>query len=247
MSANLMPASNLLADLTAIVGQAHVLTGDADREFYAMDVYNQLKLPLAVIQPGTVEELQKVVRIATGAGVAVVPRGGGASYTDGYLPTVTNSILLDTGRLNRIVELNETDMYVTVEPGLTWNELWQALKAKGLRTTFWGPFSGIKATVGGSMSQNSASLGSGNFGVSADAVLAFEVVLASGEILKTGSRAAANGVPFFRWYGPDLTGLFTGDAGALGVKARITLKLIRTPPFSGAASFGFDNFEAMAR
>jgi len=247
MSASPMPSSNLLADLAAIVGQAHVLTGEADRDFYAMDVYNQLKVPLAVVQPGTIEELQKVVRTATGSGVAVVPRGGGASYTDGYLPTVTNSILLDTGRLNRIVELSEGDMYVTVEPGITWNDLWQALKAKGLRTTFWGPFSGIKATVGGSMSQNSASLGSGNYGVSADAVLAFEIVLANGEILKTGSRAAANGAPFFRWYGPDLTGLFTGDAGALGVKARITLKLIKSPPFFGAASFGFEDFESMSR
>ena len=130
MSASLMPASNLLTDLTSIVGQDHVLTSDADRDFYAMDVYNQLKLPLAVIQPGSVEELQKVVRTATTAGVAVVPRGGGASYTDGYLPTVTNSILLDTGRLNRIVELNEGDMYVTVESGITWAELWQALKGR---------------------------------------------------------------------------------------------------------------------
>ena len=247
MSVNLMPASNLPADLAAIVGQAHVLTSDADREFYSMDVYNHLKLPLAVVQPGSVDELQQVVRTATTAGVAIVPRGGGASYTDAYLPTLTNSILLDTSRLNRIVELNEGDMYVSVEPGVTWAELWQTLKAKGLRTTFWGPFSGIKATVGGSMSQNSASLGSGNHGVSADAVLAFEIVLANGEILKTGSRAAANGVPFFRWYGPDLTGLFTGDAGALGVKVRITLKLIKSPPFFGAASFGFDTFENMSK
>lgn len=247
MSANPVPSSNLLADFAAIVGQAHVLTSEADRDFYAMDVYNQLKVPLAVVQPGTIEELQKVVRAATASGVAVVPRGGGASYTDGYLPTVNNSILVDTGRLNRIVEINDTDMYVTVEPGIPWNDLWQALKAKGLRTSFWGPFSGLKATVGGSMSQNSASLGSGNYGVSADAVLAFEVVLANGEILKTGSRAAANGVPFFRWYGPDLTGLFTGDAGALGVKSRITLKLIKSPPFFGAASFGFETFEAMSQ
>ena len=246
MSANLMPASNLLADLSAIVGPAHVLTSDTEREFYSMDVYNHLKLPLAVVQPGTVVELQQVVRTAITAGVAVVPRGGGASYTDGYLPTLTNSILLDTGRLNRIVELNAGDMYVTVEPGITWAELWQMLKAKGLRTTFWGPFSGIKATVGGSMSQNSASLGSGNYGVSADAVLAFEIVLANGEILKPGSHAAANGAPFFRWYGPDLTGLFTGDAGALGVKVRITLKLIKSPPLFGAASFGFDTFENMS-
>ena len=247
MSANPAPSGSLLADLGRIVGTANVLTGEADRDFYAMDVYNQREIPLAVVQPGTVEELQQVVRLATSNGVAVVPRGGGASYTDGYLPAVANSILIDTSRLNRIVELNEVDMYVTVEPGITWNELWQALKAKGLRTTFWGPFSGLKATVGGSMSQNSASLGSGNYGVSADAVLAFEIVIASGEILKTGSRAAANGHPHFRWYGPDLTGLFTGDAGALGVKARITLKLIKAPPCTGTASFGFGNFEAMSR
>lgn len=247
MSANLLPVANLLADLEAIVGSTHLLTGQTEREFYSMDVYNQGQVPLAVVRPGSVEELQAVVRGATSAGVAVVPRGGGASYTDGYLPTRSHSIMLDTGRLNRIVELNEQDMYVTVEPGMTWAELWQTLKAKGLRTTFWGPFSGIKATVGGSMSQNSASLGSGNYGVSADAVLAFEIVLASGMLLKTGSRAAANGAPFFRWYGPDLTGLFTGDAGALGVKVRITLKLIKSPPFFGAASFGFDTFESLGK
>lgn len=246
MSANPLPASTLTVDLAAIVGTSHVLTGEADRSFFAMDVYNQRELPLAVIQPGTIEELQAVVRTATGQGVAIVARGGGASYTDGYLPAVSNSILVDTSRLNRILEINETDMYVTVEPGVTWNELWQALKARGLRTTFWGPFSGIKATVGGSMSQNSASLGSGTHGISADAVLTFEVVLASGEILKTGSRAAANGSPFFRWYGPDLTGLFTGDGGALGVKARISLRLIRSLPFLGTASFGFGDFESMA-
>ncbi|MEZ5565294.1 MAG: FAD-dependent oxidoreductase [Gammaproteobacteria bacterium] len=103
-------------------------------------------------------------------------------------------MLVDTGRLNRIVDLNEIDMYVSVEPGITWAELWNTLKAKGLRTSFWGPFSGIKATVGGSMSQNSASLGSGNHGVSADAVLAFDIVLANGEIMQTGSSAARNGL-----------------------------------------------------
>ncbi|MBL8225554.1 MAG: FAD-binding oxidoreductase [Chromatiales bacterium] len=246
MSANPIPATSLLTDLAAIVGDRHVLTSEADRDFYAMDVYNQLRLPLAVVQPGSVEELQQVVRTATAAGIAVVTRGGGASYTDGYLPTTGNSITIDVSRLDRIIEINATDMYVTVEPGVTWEALWRKLGEQGLRTTFWGPFSGLKATVGGSMSQNSASLGSGNYGISADAVLTFEIVLASGEILKTGSRAAANGSPFFRWYGPDLTGLFTGDAGALGIKARISLRLIKAPKYSGAASFGFDTFEQMA-
>ncbi|MCC5794512.1 MAG: FAD-binding oxidoreductase [Chromatiales bacterium] len=246
MSANLQESKDIVSELVGIVGDGHVLTDAAEREFYAMDVYRHREQPLAVVQPGSIDELQQVVKLATAQGVALVTRGGGASYTDGYLPTRTQSLLIDTSRLNRILEINETDMYVRVEPGVTWEALWQALKAKGLRTTFWGPFSGLKATVGGSMSQNSASLGTGNFGISAEAVLNFAVVLASGEILHTGSRAISNGTAFFRWYGPDLTGLFTGDAGALGIKAEISLRLIKSPPYDGAVSFGFDSFEKMA-
>ncbi|MCK6372241.1 MAG: FAD-binding oxidoreductase, partial [Gammaproteobacteria bacterium] len=246
MSANPKQATDLLQQLAAAIGSGHVLTDPAEREFHAMDVYNFRELPIAVLRPGSTADLQAIVRIAAAAGVALVPRGGGASYTDGYLPATPNSLLVDTSRLNRIIEINEQDMYVTVEPGVTWHDMWQALKAKGLRTSFWGPFSGLKATVGGSASQNSASLGTSNYGISADAILSFDIVLANGEILRTGSAAAANGVPFFRWYGPDLTGLFCGDAGALGIKAAISLRLIKDPPFSGAASFGFETFEQMA-
>lgn len=246
MSANLQPSSDLVQQLAGALGREHVLTDAAEREFHAMDVYNARELPVAVVRPGSAAELQAVVRIAAAAGAPLVPRGGGASYTDGYLPARPGSVLVDTSRMNRILEINEQDMYVTVEPGVTWHDMWQALKAKGLRTSFWGPFSGLKATVGGSASQNSASLGSGNYGISADAILSFDVVLASGEILRTGSAAAANGKPFFRWYGPDLTGMFCGDAGAFGIKSAITLKLIKEPPFFGAASFGFETFEQMA-
>ena len=246
MSANLMPPGDIVGELARAIGREHVLSDPADREFYAMDVYSSRELPLAVVRPGSTAELQAIVRLAAGAGVALVPRGGGASYTDGYLPVTPRSLLVDTSRLNRIVEINTGDMYVTVEPGVTWNELWQALKARGVRTPFWGPFSGLRATVGGSASQNSASLGSGSYGISADAILGFEIVLANGEILRTGAFAAANGKPFFRWYGPDLTGLFCGDSGALGIKASITLRLIRTPPHFGAASFGFETFGQMA-
>ncbi len=246
MSANPIQSTDLVQQLGAAIGREHVLTDPAEREFHAMDVYNFRELPIAVVRPGSAAELQAVVRIAAGAGVALVPRGGGASYTDGYLPATPNSLLIDTSRMTRIIEINEQDMYVTVEPGVTWHDLWQALKPKNLRTSFWGPFSGLKASIGGSASQNSVSLGSGNYGVSADAILGFEIVLANGEILRTGAHAAANGRPFFRWYGPDLTGLFCGDAGALGIKSSISLRLIRQPPFDGAASFGFDSFEQMA-
>ncbi len=246
MSANLMESNDILAKLRNTLGANHVLCDAADREFFAMDVYNFRELPLAVVQPGSVEELQEIARIASTAGVAMVPRGGGASYTDAYLPTTTNSLLIDTERLNRIVEINQEDMYVTVEPGITWADMTSALAKHGLRTAFWGPFSGLKATVGGSMSQNSVSLGSGSYGVSADTALSFDIVLATGELLSTGSRATENASPFFRHYGPDLTGIFTGDAGAFGIKARITLRLVPLPAYSGTASFGFNAFDPMA-
>jgi FAD/FMN-containing dehydrogenase len=238
-------AHPLLARLVQTVGADHVLTDEADRAFYAHDVYRQLAVPLAVVQPGTVDELGRIVGMATAEGVAVVPRGGGASYSDGYCAANANSILIDTSRLNRI-DIHADDMYVTVEAGVTWAALYEALKARGLRTPFWGPFSGLKATVGGSMSQGSVSLGSSLFGPSADSVLGMEVVLADGTLLKTGAAAAANGAPFFRHYGPDLAALFTGDTGAMGIKARITLRLIRTPAATMAASFGFDGFSSMA-
>lgn len=239
-------SQEILQELSSLLGSDHVITDDAERRYFAMDVYNTRELPLAVIQPGTVEELQEAARIALKNNVALVPRGGGASYTDGYLPVTSQSLLVETSRLNRIVEINATDMYVTVEPAVTWERLNAALAREKLRTPFWGPFSGLKATVGGSTSQNSASMGSGNHGLSAESVLSFDVVLGNGKLLKTGSASISTSKPFFRWYGPDLTGLFTGDTGAMGIKARITLRLIRRPERSGTASFGFDTFDDMA-
>jgi FAD/FMN-containing dehydrogenase len=241
-----MEYKDIINKIQSTVGTEYVLLDDADREFFAMDVYNARELPVAVVQPGTVEELQEVARIASAAGVALVPRGGGASYTDAYLPATSNSLLIDTERLNRVVEINAEDMYITVEPGITWANMTAELATQGLRTAFWGPFSGLKATVGGSMSQNSVSLGSGNYGCSADTALSFDIILANGEMLSTGSRAIANASPFFRHYGPDLTGVFTGDAGAFGIKARVTLRLIPLPAYSGTASFGFTDFDSMA-
>jgi FAD/FMN-containing dehydrogenase len=246
MVANEQDVHDVVASLAGAIGHDFVITDDADREFYAMDVYSFRELPLAVVQPGSLSDMVEVSRIATEAGVAMVPRGGGASYTDAYLPATPRSILIDTSRMNRVLEINEEDMYVTVEPGVTWADLTAALTAKGLRTPFWGPFSGLKATVGGSTSQNSVSLGSGLYGISADAVLSFEVVIPGGKIIRTGSNARENGGPFFRWYGPDLTGLFTGDAGVLGLKARITLRLIKNPTHRVSCSFGFDSFDEMA-
>jgi glycolate oxidase len=240
-------ASSLAAELARILGPGRVLVAEADRRFYSQDIAGPRDYVAGcVAQPGTVEQLAATVAAAAAAGYAIVPRGGGSSYTGGYVPPRDESVLVDTRGLDRVTEINTADMYVTVEAGCTWQALLAALEPHGVRTPFWGPLSGATATVGGSLSQNSILWGSARYGVSAETVLGLEVVLADGSLLRTGAAAVATARPFFRYYGPDLTGLFLGDAGALGVKARATLRLIRRPARVETASFGFESHEQMA-
>ena len=236
----------LVSRLATIVGTERVLTGDADRRFFSMDIAGSGACVAAcVIRPDTPEHLGQAVGAITSAGCAVVPRGGGSSYTGGYVPARNETVIVDTRGLDRVVEINVADMYVTVEVGCTWEALLEALRPHGVRTPFWGPLSGATATIGGSLSQNSILWGSARYGVSAESVLSLEVVLADGSTLRTGAAALTTGRPFFRYYGPDLTGLFLGDTGALGIKTRATLRLIRRPAMVETASFGFPDHPSM--
>lgn len=241
MTAAVVVDASLTGTLAAIVGAANVLTSRDDRRFYGSDIFRGGELPVAVVLPGSITELQDVVRVAARHRVAVTVRGGGASYTDGYTHTRPGGITIGTDRLTAI-HIDETNAIVSVEPGATWEKLYTALKGRGLRTPFWGPFSGLAATVGGSISQNSISHGPG---VSAESVVALDIVTGTGDLLRTGSGGSAGGFPFFRHYGPDLTGLFTGDCGALGIKAAITLKLVTRHEAFAALSFSFSTFAAM--
>lgn len=235
-------AADLTARLNALVGEGNVLTGAAAAPF-ATDVYRTMAAPRAVVRPGSVDELQAVIGLAAQDNARFTVRGGGASYTDGYLAADAQDFIIDISRLTGI-EIDEYGGKVTVEAGVTWAGLAEALAAKGLRTPFKGPFSGFHATIGGSMSQNAISHGSGAHGISAESALSFDVILADGTLLRTGS-AAQTGVPFVRHAGPDLTGLFTGDCGVFGVKARVTLPLLRMLPAHRPISFAFPDFASM--
>lgn len=232
----------LIGQLVAEIGKDAVLTGEEDRRWFSMDISGQgTATAAAVACPSTVEQLARVVAVATAAGHAVIARGGGASYTRGFVPDTDKSVVIDTRKLDRVVDIDAASMHVTVEAGCTWKALTNALAAQGLRTPFWGPLSGSVATVGGSVSQNAILWGSARYGVSAESVVGIDVVLADGTLLALGAGAARGATPFLRNFGPDLTGLFLGDCGALGVKARITLKLIPAPAAVLPASFGFDD------
>ena len=235
----------LLERLRAAVGDEHLQTDRATRQLHSQDVYRAGALASAVVAPANRDEVCQVVAAAVGAGVPVHVRGGGMSYTDAYLPDRAPALLLDMHRLAAIREINGHDLYATVEAGCTWADLDVALAPQGLRAVFWGPMSGHTATIGGAMSQGAVTFGSGRNGASPAAALGFEVVLADGTVLHTGADAQAHRVPFLRYYGPDLTGLFSCDAGALGVKTAITLQLERRPALRDGLSFAFDGFDQL--
>jgi len=236
----------LLDALTQLLGTDGVLADSVSRDFYANDVFWQPGVrPLAILRPQGAEEAAAAVKLATDAGIAIVPRGGGMSYTKGYLPPHDRAVVVDMRRMDRVIELNAEDRYVTVEAGCSWAKLHEALEGTGLRTPYWGPLSGINATIGGALSQNSAFFGSTYHGTVAESVIGVTAVLADGSVVVTGSGGRNNAKPFTREGGPDMTGLFLGDTGAFGLKLAATLKLIPQPASHGYLSFGFPTIQAM--
>lgn len=212
----------------------------------SQDIWAKGEMAEFIVAPSTLDQLGDAVRAAHERGVALNPRGGGMSYTKGYAPDRPGVGMLDMSKLDRIIEINTDDMYVTAEAGCTWAKLHEAVSAKGLRTPFWGPLSGLTSTIGGGLSQNNAFFGAGKYGTTGDSVMSVTVVLADGTIVRTGTGGSEKGKPFWRYYGPDLTGLFIGDAGTLGYKAEVTFKLMPIPPHEAWASYEFETRRASA-
>jgi FAD/FMN-containing dehydrogenase len=225
-------ASVLERNLGELFPKDSLVTDPAECAFYAQDVHSTGPQPCAVLRPANIAELAKGIKTAATQGLTIVPRGGGMSYTRGYVASEAGALIVDLGRMNHILDIDCTDMLATVEAGCTWAALYEALKPIGLRTPLWGTLSGIKATVGGGMSQNGLFWGAAHGTIAASAVK-FDVVLADGTILATGSD-------FLRPFGPDLTGVFAADAGAFGIKAHITLPLLREAEALAYGSFAFD-------
>ncbi|MFZ4689765.1 MAG: FAD-binding oxidoreductase [Polymorphobacter sp.] len=246
------PSNSGVADLkaafAAIVGAGNASDDHAARALHSEDVFAVGDHVVSlIVAPQSTEQLADVMATAHAAGVAVAPRGAGMSYTSGYIPVTANSISLDLSAMNRILAISADDMTVTVEAGCSWAALNAALAAQGLRTPFWGPMSGIYSTIGGGISQLNAMFGAGHHGTSSESVIALTVVLADGRTLRTGARGPDGDTPFYRHYGPDLTGLFCGDCGTLGIKAEITLRLMRQPAHEGHASFSFKTADDLLR
>jgi D-lactate dehydrogenase (cytochrome) len=225
----------LLRNLASIVGDAHVTTDEAERRYFSRDFFywDDAGTAAIVAAPGSAEEVQALIRLLAGTGREIAVRGGGMSTGRSYVPQGNAAILLDMQRLNRIREINPTDRYLVAEAGCTWQQVVDALAAHKMVCDFTIPGSGSVATVGGAMAHNVTGGMKG--------VLGIEAVRANGDLIRTGSWAReAAPAPYWRDYGPDLTGLFLGDTGAFGIKTAISLHISPLPEASAFASFAFD-------
>ncbi len=236
---------SLLDALQRAIGAARVSTDSAALAVASHDVFFTGVTPACVVRPADKAQVAAIMVCAAEHGYAVHPRGGGMSYTAGYLPSGARSIALDLRDLAAILAIDEENLLVTVQPAVTWRALYDALRARGLRVPVFGTMSGSVATVGGGLSQGSIFYGSGLYGTSADMVLGLEVVLPSGATLCTGAGAVGGRHPFLRQYGPDLSGPFLSDCGAFGIKVEATLRLMAWPEHVGCASFAFADFESL--
>jgi FAD/FMN-containing dehydrogenase len=152
--------------------------------------------------------------------------------------------MLDMVKMDKIIEINEDIMTVTVEAGQRWAELIHRLDEKGYKLGFRGPYGGNVGTVGGSTSINSIGYAASKYGPSTEGVVSLEVVLANGEVIKTGTGWNVDAQLFGRYstYN-DLTGIFLGDHGTLGVKTKVTLKIYPKAEHITYGDFGFKTLE----
>lgn len=236
-----------LVDLQQALEPNECITDPAICEVFSSDVYSRGIRVAAVLRPRTKQRLAHMIAAAGHSGFATVARGGGLTYTGGYLAAHERVVAIDTSALNRIIKISPEDLYITVEAGVTWKQIYEALTPLGLRLPFFGTFSGARATVGGGLANGALFLGTARHGTAADCVLGLEVVLGDGRMLTTGQAGFRNvEKPFYRTCGPDLTGLFLHDSGTLGIKVQATFRLMRMPEVTGHASFVFDGMRAAA-
>jgi len=239
---------DLQSSLAAVVGAGNIRADEESRRLHSEDIWTPVGPVVAlIVAPGSVDELAATVAAIRAAGYAIAPRGAGMSYTGGYVPAADRTVSLDMSRMNQILRISREDMTITVQAGVTWKALNEALASQGLRTPFWGPMSGLSSTIGGGISQLNAMFGAGHYGTSSESVVALTVVASDGSVVRTGARGPGGETPFYRHFGPDLTGVFCGDCGTLGIKAEITLRLMTMPAFEDHASFSFPSGEALLK
>ncbi|SEB72000.1 FAD-binding oxidoreductase [Paenibacillus sp. GP183] len=235
-------SGNLIFKLQQILGQDRVLTSKTDMMTYSYDASFATQLepkePEIVVIVESTEEVSACTKLANEYRIPLYPRGAGTAQTGGPVP-VLGGIVMDLSKMNRILEIDHSNMQVTVEPGVVQANLNDALKKYGI---FFPPDPGSAkmCTIGGMVANNSSGLRAVKYGNTRFYVLGLEVVLPTGDVIVTGGvkSKALKSVS-----GYDLAHLMIGSEGTLGIITRLRLKVLPLPPSRGIILCSFRQLE----
>ncbi len=215
-----MVSPELVQKFEEIVGEGNVLTSEMELTLYSYDAYLKPSKPDLVVLPDGTDEVARVVKLAYDNGLPVVARGAATSLSGGPVP-LKGGVVIHFSRMNRILEIDPQNRTATVEPGVITLDLQNAVTKYGLQYAP-DPASQKTSTLGGNVAENSGGPHCLKYGVTTNHILGLELVLYDGSVVNLGG--AMHESP-----GPDLTGLFVGSEGTLGIATKIVVKLIPQP------------------
>ena len=218
-------------ELRQLLGSDAIADDDETLATHSGDKWFAAEAPEAVVFARSTSDVSKVLKFASQKKIPVTARGAGFGYVGGCVPT-KKGIALSLMRMNRIKEINFADAIAIVEPGVITADLKAAARAQKL---FYppDPASMKDCSIGGNIATNAGGPRCLKYGVTRNYVIGLEVVLANGDVLRTGGRVHKNKTGF------DLIGLFVGSEGMLGVVTEITLRLLPLPPARATISAAF--------
>ncbi|WP_026695318.1 glycolate oxidase subunit GlcD [Peribacillus kribbensis] len=226
--------------IIAVVTSENFDDSKTGRLVYSYDsTPNYQALPDAVVSPRNTAEVAEIVKICNEHQIPIVPRGSGTNLCGGTCP-LEGGIVMLFKHMNKILEIDEENLTATVQPGVITYDVITAVESKGL---FYPPDPGSMkiSTIGGNINENSGGLRGLKYGVTRDYVMALEIVLPNGEIIRTGGKLAKDVA------GYDFTRLYVGSEGTLGIVTEATLKLIPIPDAKKTMLALYQDMEAAAR
>lgn len=213
--------NNIKKEIINIVSEENYLDSKTDTACYAYDASRIKFMPEAVVFPSSAREISQIMTLATKHLFPVYPRGAGSGLTGGSVPS-SGGLVISMEKFNRILKIDAENLYADVEPAVINSVLQKAVEEKGL---FYppDPASMNYSSIGGNIAENAGGMRAFKYGVTKNYVMGLEVVMPDGRIIDTGSSCVKDVV------GYDLTSLFVGSEGTLGIITKATLKLLPFP------------------